>query len=60
MLHFLAVRNFCMSPFFYVVNIGTLATWLAVAGFGTVGMVIPDIWAGGPPQTSLAYPAVAR
>lgn len=30
-----------MSPFFYAINIGTLATWLSVAGFGTVGIVIP-------------------
>ena len=37
-----------MSPLFYAINIGTLATWLVVAGFGTVGMVIPDVWGGQP------------
>jgi len=30
-----------MSPFLYALNIGTLATWLSVAGFGTVGIVVP-------------------
>ncbi len=30
-----------MSPLLYAINIGTLATWLSVAGFGTVGIVIP-------------------
>lgn len=30
-----------MSPFLYAVNIGTLAAWLSVAGFGTVGIVVP-------------------
>jgi periplasmic protein TonB len=30
-----------MSPILYAINIGTLATWLSVAGFGTVGIVIP-------------------
>ncbi|MEO5716602.1 MAG: TonB family protein [Luteolibacter sp.] len=30
-----------MSPFLYALNIGTLATWLSVAGFGTIGIVIP-------------------
>ncbi len=31
-----------MSPLFYAIHIGTLAIWLSVAGFGTVGMMIPD------------------
>lgn len=30
-----------MSSFFYAINIGTLATWLSVGSFGTVGIVIP-------------------
>ena len=30
-----------MSPFFYAIQIGTLATWLSVAVFGTVGIVVP-------------------
>lgn len=30
-----------MSPLLYAINIGTMATWLSVAGFGTVGIVIP-------------------
>ncbi len=30
-----------MSPFLYAINIGTLAAWLSVAGFGTVGIVVP-------------------
>lgn len=30
-----------MSPFLYAINIGTLATWLSVAGFGTIGIVVP-------------------
>jgi protein TonB len=30
-----------MSPILYLINIGTLATWLSVASFGTVGIVIP-------------------
>lgn len=30
-----------MSPFLYAINVGTLATWLSVAGFGAVGIVIP-------------------
>lgn len=30
-----------MTPFLYAINIGTLATWLSVAGFGTVGIVVP-------------------
>ncbi|RYD32800.1 MAG: hypothetical protein EOP85_21360, partial [Verrucomicrobiaceae bacterium] len=30
-----------MSPILYALNIGTLAAWLSVAGFGTVGIVIP-------------------
>lgn len=30
-----------MSPFLHALNIITLATWLSVAGFGTVGIVVP-------------------
>ena len=30
-----------MSPLFYAINIATLATWLSVAGFGTVAIVVP-------------------
>ena len=30
-----------MNPLFYAINIGTLATWLSVAGFGTIGIVVP-------------------
>ncbi len=30
-----------MSPILYAINIATLATWLSVAGFGTIGIVIP-------------------
>ncbi|RYD47550.1 MAG: hypothetical protein EOP85_05245, partial [Verrucomicrobiaceae bacterium] len=30
-----------MSPFLYALNIGTLAAWLSVGAFGTVGIVIP-------------------
>ncbi|GAA5122428.1 energy transducer TonB [Luteolibacter yonseiensis] len=30
-----------MTSILYAINIGTLATWLSVAGFGTVGIVIP-------------------
>lgn len=30
-----------MSPFFYALNIGTLAMWLTVGGAGVVGIVIP-------------------
>ncbi|MES2657231.1 MAG: TonB family protein [Verrucomicrobiota bacterium] len=30
-----------MTSFLYAMNIGTLATWLSVAGFGTVGIVVP-------------------
>lgn len=30
-----------MNPLLYAINIGTLATWLSVAGFGTVGIVMP-------------------
>lgn len=44
-----------MSPLFYAIQIGTLAIWLAVAGFGTVGMVIPDVW-GGRPSTNKPIP----
>jgi periplasmic protein TonB len=38
-----------MSPFYYALHIGTLAIWLGVAGFGTVGMVIRDTWGNSPP-----------
>jgi TonB family protein len=30
-----------MSPIFHAINIGTLATWLSVTGFGTVGILVP-------------------
>ena len=30
-----------MHPFSHVLNIGTLATWLSVGTFGTVGVIIP-------------------
>lgn len=30
-----------MNSFLYAINIGTLATWLSVAGFGTFGIVVP-------------------
>ena len=33
-----------MQPTVYALHIGTLATWLTVAGFGIVGTVIPDVW----------------
>ena len=32
-----------MQPTVYALHIGTLATWLTVAGFGIVGTVIPDV-----------------
>ena len=32
-----------MSPLLYAINIGTLATWLSVAGLGTVGIVVPTV-----------------
>ena len=31
-----------MQSVFHTLNIGTLATWLSVAGFGTVGVVVPE------------------
>ena len=30
-----------MTSLLYAINIGTLATWLSVAGFGTIGIVVP-------------------
>lgn len=30
-----------MNAFTHLLNIGTLATWLSVAGFGTVGLLVP-------------------
>ncbi len=30
-----------MNPLFHALNIGTLAAWLSVAGFGTVGLIVP-------------------
>jgi len=30
-----------MSPFLYAINIATLAVWLSVASFGTIGIVVP-------------------
>lgn len=38
-----------MNSFFHALNIGTLATWLSVVGFGTVGAILPD-WRSMPPQ----------
>jgi len=37
-----------MQALFHSLNIGTLATWLSVAGFGTVGVVVPQ-WHPSPP-----------
>ena len=31
-----------MSSIFHALNIGTLAAWLSVAGFGTVGILVPE------------------
>lgn len=36
-----------MQSVFHTLNIGTLATWLSVAGFGTVGVVVPH-WHSSP------------
>jgi periplasmic protein TonB len=30
-----------MSPFLHALNVGTLATWLSVAGFGVIGIAMP-------------------
>ena len=43
-----------MQSLFHSLNIGTLATWLSVAGFGTVGVVVP-VW-----QPVAAPPAVGE
>ncbi|RPJ32402.1 MAG: energy transducer TonB [Verrucomicrobiaceae bacterium] len=43
-----------MQSVFHSLNIGTLAAWLSVAGFGTVGVVVPH-W-----HPSPALPAVAE
>lgn len=45
-----------MSPLLYAINIGTLATWLSVAGFGTLGIVIPvTVEILEPPKTKDLY-----
>lgn len=36
-----------MNSLFHTLNIGTLAAWLSVAGFGTVGVFVPE-WRPGP------------
>jgi protein TonB len=38
---------------FHSLNVSTLATWLSVAGFGTIGVVVPH-WQPGPPPSSEA------
>ena len=35
-----------MNALLHAMNIGTLATWLSVAGFGTVGLFVPQWWTG--------------
>ena len=41
-----------MSPLLHSLNIGTLATWLSVAGFGAVGVLVPEAETPlGPSQT---------
>ncbi len=37
-----------MNPLTHALNTGTLAAWLSVAGFGTVGVLMPD-WREAPP-----------
>ena len=32
-----------MTSLFHTLHIGTLATWLSVAGFGTVAVMVPDL-----------------
>jgi protein TonB len=40
-----------MTPLLHSVNIGTLAAWLSVTGFGTVGVLVPEVEPPhGPPQ----------
>lgn len=41
-----------MNPFLHAMNIGTLATWLSVAGFGTVGLLVPH-WRSDSPLTKM-------
>ena len=41
-----------MSPFFHALNTGTLAAWLSVAGFGAVGVLLPDDWDAPEPQVA--------
>lgn len=43
-----------MQALIHSINIGTLATWLSVAGFGTVGLIVPQ-W-----QPSPALPEVVE
>lgn len=47
-----------MSPFSHALNTGTLAAWLSVAGFGTVGVLMPD-WRDAP-EPPPATPAVVE
>ncbi len=37
-----------MTPFYHALDTGTLAAWLSVAGFGAVGVWVPD-WRMAPP-----------
>jgi protein TonB len=41
-----------MQSLIHSLNIGTLATWLSVAGFGTVGVVVPQWHAAPAPSTA--------
>ena len=41
-----------MTSFIHALNIGTLATWLSVAGFGAVGLMAPS-WRSEPKVTPL-------
>lgn len=34
-------QRLAMSPFYHALNTGTLAAWLSVTGFGTVGVLLP-------------------
>jgi protein TonB len=44
-----------MNGIAHMLNIGTLATWLSVAGFGTVGLIVPN-----PHMTLDARPVIAE
>jgi protein TonB len=43
-----------MSPFYHALNTGTLAAWLSVTGFGTVGVLLQDWRAAPPPPATTA------